>query len=213
MELTPLGSEFFEPSAAVVAPLLLGHWLVRKTSRGWCGGIVVETEAYLADDPACHGYRRETPRNRSMFGPPGHAYVYFIYGNHYCFNAVCRSAGVAEAVLVRALEPALREDWMAKRRLVGRRVELTSGPAKLCQALEINRRHDGVDLGNPKSSVWMARNPESESFRASRGPVRTTTRIGLSRAAELPLRYYLTGSEFVSRRAILEQRRQGGPEG
>ena len=88
--LKALSRNFFEPSADVVASRLLGHLLVRKTPRGWCGGVIVETEAYLRNDAAAHSFRGETPRNRIMFGPPGYAYVYFIYGNHWCVNAVCR---------------------------------------------------------------------------------------------------------------------------
>ena len=100
--LTALPRTLYHPSAAVVAPRLLGHILVRRTDEGVMAGIIVETEAYVVDDPACHGYGGESARNRSMYGPPGHAYVYFIYGVYWCFNAVCRPNDVAEAVLIRA---------------------------------------------------------------------------------------------------------------
>src|SRR5437867_12887044 len=130
----PLPRSFFKPSAKLVAPALLGHWLIRSTLEGVCGGVIVETEAYLADDPACHGFRGETARNRSMYGPPGRAYVYFIYGNHWCVNAVCRPSGHAEAVLIRAVEATMGDDLMRARRTVRKLQELTNGPAKLCEA-------------------------------------------------------------------------------
>src|ERR1043165_4586226 len=150
----PLPRSFYEPPAEHVAPRLLGHFLLRRTSEGmWAGGVIVETEAYLANDPACHGYRRETPRNRSMYGPPGHAYVYFIYGNYFCFNAVCAPAGVAEAVLIRAIEPTLGEEWMSANRPVCETRERTSGPAKLCLALDIGREHDGLDVCDVNSGL------------------------------------------------------------
>src|ERR1041385_6262327 len=113
-KLRALPKSFYEPSAKVVAPLLLGHWLIRNTGAGPCGGIIVETEAYLTDDPACHAAPGPTPRNRVMFGAPGHGYVYLIYGYHFCVNAVCRPAGVGEAVLVRAIEPLFGEDFMRR---------------------------------------------------------------------------------------------------
>ena len=200
MDFTPLPAEFYAPSAEVVAPKLLGHFLVRRTPDGFAGGVIVETEGYLADDPSCHGFRRETPRNRSMYGPPGRAYVYFIYGNYYCFNAVCGSAGVAEAVLIRAIEPAFGEDWMRANRPVAVPRELTSGPAKFCLALDIERALDGVDLCATDSPVFIARTPLGAAFRHRRGPVVTTTRIGISVAEHLLLRFYLEGSEFVSKR-------------
>ena len=117
--MTPLPSAFFVPSAGIVAPRLLGHFLLRRTpDDSWAGGAIVETEAYLADDPACHGFRGETARNRSMFGPPGRAYVYFIYGNYFCCNAVCAAPGVGEAVLIRAIEPTFGVEWMQQNRPV-----------------------------------------------------------------------------------------------
>ena len=200
-DLDPLPFDFYEPSASEVAPSLLGHLLMRRTPQGSCGGIIVETEAYLADDPACHGYRRETPRNRSMYGPPGRAYVYFIYGNHHCFNAVCRAAGIAEAVLVRAIEPCRGEDWIRKQRPVSSRVDLTNGPGKCCEAMGIDRDLDGADLCDAQSPIWIARNPDWALVRSQQGPIRATTRVGITRAAHWPLRFYLPGSHFVSRRA------------
>lgn len=195
----PWERTFFEASAREVASSLLGHWLVRNTPEGPSGGIIVETEAYLADDAASHGYRGETARNRAMYGPPGRAYIYFIYGNHWCFNAVCRPAGVAEAVLVRALEPALGQEWMQVRRSVSKPRDLASGPAKLCQALDIDGRLDGIDLCNSGSPVFLARHKSHQEVLLEMGPVVATTRIGLSKAAELPLRFYLAGSQHVSK--------------
>lgn len=198
---TPLPFSFYEPSAEIVAPRLLGNFLLRRTPDGeWVGGAIVETEAYLANDPACHGFRRETARNRSMYGPPGRAYVYFIYGNYFCFNAVCAHQGVAEAVLIRAIEPTVGEHWMRQNRPVTKNRELTSGPSKLCLALDIEREFDGADLSSSQSSLIIAKNPDLKSFLRERGPIVTTTRIGLSIAEHMPLRFYLDGSEFVSRR-------------
>jgi DNA-3-methyladenine glycosylase len=199
-KLTPLPRSFYEPSAKVVAPLILGHFLMRNTPMGLAGGPIVETEAYLIDDPACHGAPGLTPRNRVMFGPPGHGYVYLIYGYHFCVNAVCRPAGVAEAVLVRAIEPAFGEEFMRHQRPVSKLHDLTNGPAKLCEALHIDRGLDGIDLSDPKAALWLAENPNAVNFRKRRGPIITTTRIGITRAASLPLRFYLHGSEYVSRK-------------
>jgi DNA-3-methyladenine glycosylase len=211
VEFHPLPASFYMPSAKVVAPRLLGHVLIRNTPQGPSGGMIIETEAYLANDPACHGYRRETPRNRSMYGPPGRAYVYFIYGNYFCFNAVCGPPGLAEAVLVRAIAPRFGVDWMRANRPVSLLSDLTSGPAKFCLALAIKRELDGVNLCDPASPLFIAANPDVRTFRRQNGPVITTTRVGLSTAEDWLLRYYLDGSEFVSKRgrAAAPRRRAG----
>src|SRR5262245_46541059 len=135
-----------------------------------------------------------------MFGPPGHGYVYLIYGYHFCVNAVCRPAGVAEAVLIRAIEPAFGLDLMRARRMVDKDNALTSGPAKLCAALGIDRGLNGIELCDPHSSLFIARNPELAQFLKMRGPLITTTRVGITKAVALPLRFYLEGSSFVSQR-------------
>jgi DNA-3-methyladenine glycosylase len=199
----PLPRAFYEPSAEIVAPKLLGHFLLRRAPDGsWAGGPIVEAEAYLANDPACHGFRRETARNRSMYGPPGRAYVYFIYGNYFCFNAVCARHGIAEAVLIRAIEPAINEPWMQTNRPATKPRNLTSGPSKLCLALDIQREFDGADLCSLESDLIVAENPGLKKFLAERGSIVTTTRIGLSVAEHMPLRFYLDKSEFVSRRQL-----------
>ena len=203
---SPLPRSFYEPSAKTVARRLLGHFLVRHTPEGPCGGPIVETEAYLVGDPACHGAPGPTRRNRVMFGGPGHAYVYLIYGFHFCVNAVCRPAGVAEAVLIRAVEADLGEEFLRRHRRAGVLEQLTNGPGKLCQSMNITRALDGADLCDPGSELVVAENPHLKTFRRSRGPVVTTTRVGITRAAELPLRFYLEGSRFVSRRE-----REGNP--
>jgi DNA-3-methyladenine glycosylase len=197
--MVPLPQSFYEPSAEVVASGLLGHWLIRNTSEGFCGGPIVETEAYLATDPACHGFNGETARNRIMFGEPGLAYVYFIYGNHYCVNAVCRAKGVAEAVLIRAIEVSFGRKWLQANRPVLNPVQLTNGPGKLCSAMKIDRLLDGACLWDLKSPLFIAENPENELFRKKQGPVIAGPRIGIKKAADLSLRFYLQKNSFVSR--------------
>jgi DNA-3-methyladenine glycosylase len=195
-----LPRHFYEPTAKVVAPALLGHWLIRNTANGPCGGPIVETEAYLVGDPACHGAPGPTARNRVMFGAPGHGYVYLIYGFYYCVNAVCQPRGVAEAVLIRAIEVAIGEEFMRRRRPVDAVRDLTNGPGKLCLAMDIDRRLDGVDLCNASSPLFIARNPAVKEFRREREPIVAGTRIGLTKAADLALRFYLEVSPFVSQR-------------
>jgi DNA-3-methyladenine glycosylase len=197
-EFKPLPREFYLPSAKVVAPKLLGHWLLRRTQAGICGGPIVETEAYIRGDAACHGAPGLTPRNQVMFGEPGHAYVYFIYGNHYCMNVVCCPPGVAEAVLIRAIEPEFGQEVMAQNRKAKSRLELTNGPGKLCQAMDITRALDGTDLCDSGSVLFIEENPRAKEFRRKRRPMITGKRIGLTKAASLLLRFYLDGSGSVS---------------
>jgi DNA-3-methyladenine glycosylase len=198
MKLSPLPRSFFAPSAAVVARRLLGHWLIRRTASGFCGGPVVETEAYLRDDPASHGFAGETARNRAMFGPAGRAYVYFIYGNHFCVNAVCRRAGLAEAVLIRAVEAEFGLEILRRNRPGHADIQLTNGPGKLCAALGVRRELDGADLCDAHSPLLLARHPDVRRFRQLRGPTVVTKRIGITKAADSPLRFFLAGSPFVS---------------
>ncbi|HEY3913595.1 MAG TPA: DNA-3-methyladenine glycosylase [Verrucomicrobiae bacterium] len=198
MTFAPLRRSFFEPSAEVVAPRLLGHWLIRRLPEGFCGGPIVETEAYLRGDPASHSFIGETARNRIMFGPPGYVYVYYIYGNYYCVNAVCHRP---EAVLIRAIEAQFGEDLMRKNRPFPTVTGLSNGPGKLCAALAIDREINTADLCDPASPLIVARNPHIAQFRRERGPTVISTRIGITRAAHLPLRFYLDRSSFISKKA------------
>jgi DNA-3-methyladenine glycosylase len=186
--------DFYDRPAAQVAPDLLGKVLLRRTPDGLAGGIIVETEAYLHDDPACHAVNGPTPRNRSMFGPPGHAYVYFIYGCHYCANAVCGPEGVGEAVLIRALEPKEGIALMRHRRPGVLDRALANGPAKLCVALDIARSLDGADLCSPRSGIWIAAAQAAKPETIATGP-----RIGITKATGLHLRFFWRNSAFVSR--------------
>jgi DNA-3-methyladenine glycosylase len=181
-----LRREFFARSVHEVAPDLIGVTLVVDG----VGGTIVEVEAYDQEDPASHGYRGRTRRNAAMFGPAGHAYVYRSYGIHWCLNLVCGEEGVAEAVLVRALEPTLGVDRQRRRRGVDGLRALCSGPGKLCEALGVTREHDGLPLDRPPFELL----PREAAPEIETGP-----RVGITRATELSWRYALAGSPYLSR--------------
>jgi len=177
---------FFARSVHAVAEELIGATLLVDG----VGGKIVELEAYHHEDPAAHGYRGPTARNASMFGPPGHAYVYRSYGIHWCVNFVCEGEGIADAVLIRALEPTRGLATMRLRRGLDEERLLCAGPGRLCQALGISREHDGLPLDRPPFRL----EPRTDEPELVRGP-----RIGITRATELPWRYGVAGSPYLSR--------------
>ena len=184
-----LGRRFFERSVHAVARDLIGCTVV----HGETGGVIVETESYHAEDPACHAFNGRTPRNEVLFGPPGHAYVYFSYGVHSLLNFVAEPEGDAAAVLIRALEPTLGIEVMRERRGLERPEDLCSGPGKLTQALAVGLDLNGVPLETGPIRV-LAR-----EGRWRRPRIVTAPRVGISRARELPWRFCAAGSRCVSR--------------
>ncbi|CAO4163292.1 DNA-3-methyladenine glycosylase [Methylorubrum aminovorans] len=174
---------FFDRPAATVAAELIGWRLIANG----VGGVIVETEAYDRTDPASHSFAGPTPRNASMFGPPGRAYVYRSYGLHWCLNLVCETGS---AVLLRALEPTAGLEAMRARRGLDAPRLLCAGPGRLAQALGIDRSHDGLPLDRTPFA-WVA--PDGPV------PVAATTRIGISRGIEVPWRFLLPGSPYLSR--------------
>jgi DNA-3-methyladenine glycosylase len=153
----PLEADFYLQPTVEVARALLGCWLVVRHEAGWVGGRIVEAEAYTQDDPASHSYRGKTERNAAMFGAPGTAYVYLIYGVHECFNAVCQPEGVGEAVLIRALEPTVGLETMFQRRGGVHWTQLCRGPGNLCRALGITRALNGESLITGRIQIWRGR--------------------------------------------------------
>jgi DNA-3-methyladenine glycosylase len=182
----PLQRAFFSRSVHEVAPELIGATLL----VGGVGGIIVEVEAYHHTDPAAHSFRGPTARNMVMFGPPGFAYVYRSYGIHWCVNFVCEKEGSASAVLIRALQPSHGIPAMRRRRGLHDERSLCSGPGKLTEALAITHAHNGLPLDAPPIAVHA---------RSEKPEIAAGARIGITRAVELPWRYGLKGSKFLSK--------------
>jgi DNA-3-methyladenine glycosylase len=203
----PLAREFFNRDATTVGRELLGKLLVRREGRKLLAGRIVEDEAYLgAVDPAAHAYAGRTPRNAVLFGPSGHAYVYFIYGNHYCTNVSCMPEGDAGCVLLRALEPVLGIEAMAEARGLELTAEspisqlrlISGGPGRMSEALGITRARDnGKELTTRRSDLWFA----DDGYSPER--IAVTPRIGIKKAVAEPLRFVIVGSPFVSGRRVL----------
>ena len=190
-------AEFFNRPPAQVASELLGARLVRLADNHLLSGRIVETEAYLAaQDPASHSFIGCRPRNRWMFGSPGTLYVYTIH-NRFCLNAVTEAAGVGSAVLIRALEPLTGIELMESNRGRTNLRDLTTGPAKICQALRIDLSHNGISLCEP-TQLWIEL--PGRTLPATQEDILATSRIGISKAKELPLRFILKGNSFLSRR-------------
>ena len=189
----PLPRAFYQRSPLVVARDVLGRVLVHSGGRSRRAGRIVEVEAYRgADDPASHAYRGRTPRNQVMFGPAGHAYIYFTYGMHHCLNLVTGPVDEAEAVLIRAIEPLEGIEEMTRCRRGAPLERLGRGPGCVAEAFGLGRQHDGLDL--TKGPLWIADQPaQREGYRVTRGP-----RIGISVAQERPWRFFLAGHPFVS---------------
>jgi DNA-3-methyladenine glycosylase len=215
-----LPREFYNRDPVTVGRDLLGKLLIRRDGRKMLAGRIVEDEAYLgAQDPAAHAYSGRTPRNAVLFGPPGHAYVYFIYGNHYCLNVSCMPEGDAEGVLLRAMEPVAGIEQMARARGMhvpilaptkGARMGrsnadsllrpsqlrlISSGPGRMSEALGITRARDNAkDLTSRRSDLWFA----DDGYRPER--IVATPRIGIRKAVEEPLRFVIAGNSYVSGR-------------
>ena len=192
----PLPPDFYDRATELVARELLGAILECRTDDGVAAGRIVEVEAYLGPhDPSCHAAAGLTARTAHLHGPPGRAYVYRIYGMHWCMNAVTRETGHGSAVLVRALEPVSGIELMRRRRGTAGAAgdhNLTNGPGKLCQALGIDRSHDGSRLDRGALRILSAAPVEDEM-------VRVSPRIGITKAAEWPLRWFVAHSAFISR--------------
>ena len=193
----PLAREFYARQPSIVARELLGKRLIRASDNGTLAiGRIVETEAYLSSrDPACHASRGMTRRNATMFGPAGHAYVYMIHAR-WCLNAVTEEVGLGSAVLIRAIEPLDGIELMQARRNTEVLLDLARGPARLCQALDVTKRHDGLDLTRGEE-LWIAEDP---ALNGAPQKIIRSGRIGISTAQHRLLRFYLAGNRFVSGR-------------
>ena len=190
-EPVPLERSQVPRDTVALARHLLGKVLVRRFGRRLVTGRIVETEAYLQGDPACHAFRGMTARNRSLFLDVGHAYVYLCYGTSWMLNVSSENAGTGEGILLRALEPLYGIERMRRGRESVRIADIARGPGRLAAALGIDRRHDGIDLFR-RGELWIG----SDGTEA--GPIGESVRIGLTKGADARLRYYLAGSDYLS---------------
>jgi len=189
MKLLP--KSFFRQDTTSIAKGLLGKYIV----GGRMVGRIVETEAYLHDDPSSHSFRGKTLRNAPMFGRAGQSYVYFTYGMYHCFNIVTGPKGKGEAVLIRAVEPVSGIGIMKRNRGVGDVKNLCSGPAKFCIAFGLDKRHNEIDMMNERAKIKIMDSGKSEKF-----DIVETERIGIREKKVLPHRFYIKGNEFVSKK-------------
>lgn len=192
---TPLPQKFFQRDTLLVAKELLGKLLVRKIKNKILSGMIVEVEAYIgAHDPASHSYQRITPRNQIMYEEGGHAYVYFIYGSSFCVNAIAGRKGEGNGVLIRAIEPVEGIDEMTQNRGMDESVNLTNGPGKLCEALEIDKAFYGTELFNRNSSLIIC-----EYKKIKEDEIGISKRIGLKVGMEFDYRFFVKGNKFISK--------------
>lgn len=179
-----LNKNFYNRNTIEVAKDLLGKKLCRKIGDEIFSGIIVETEAYTQDDPACHAFKGKTPRAATLFKKPGIAYVYFIYGMYHCFNVITEPEETAGAVLIRAIDTEITKCKFCN----------TNGPAKLCREFQITREHNEIDLTNKNSILWI-----EEGVKINKEKIHATTRIGIKKASDYPWRFYIKDNKFVSK--------------
>ncbi len=178
--------EFYQRDTLLVAQELLGKILVREIDGQILSGIITETEAYTSNDPACHAFNGKTERTKAMFGPVGHCYIYFIYGNHFCMNVVSRKENdICGGVLIRAIKPLKGIEIMQKNRKTKDIKKISDGPGKLTQALKISKELYGIDL-TKKGPLYLINNPELKAFK-----IEKSVRIGISKAVEKEWRFYI----------------------
>jgi DNA-3-methyladenine glycosylase len=188
---------FYTRDTVTVAKELLGKYIFKKSGKGFLCGRIVETEAYLGDeDPACHAFRKITKRNEPMFEEGGIAYVYFIYGNYYCFNVVTEKQGIGSAVLIRGVEPISGIQAMRKYRgVIHKDCDLTNGPSKFCLAFNIDKKDNRVDLTEER--IFISKPKKKESIIIS-----VAKRIGIREGAELPYRYFIKDNPYVTKHKL-----------
>lgn len=192
-----LNRRLYLDDTITVAKKLLGKYIEKDFGKHRLKAKIVETEAYLGNsDPACHAYRRVTNRNKPMFEEGGISYVYFIYGNYYCFNVVTESKGTGSAVLIRAVEPVGGIEYMKKnRQMPDGGVNLTNGPAKFCMAFKIGREDNAIDLCEDRIKIYS--NSIRDNF-----TIAVTERIGIKEGAELPYRFFIKGNHYVTKHKL-----------